>query len=67
MRTVSEGSCLLLLIVATPFTQSQSSPAQNPRRCKSYANRLFPDSAGQRALHRGAGLDWLVNPAANRA
>jgi Tfp pilus assembly protein PilF len=59
MRTISGLSCLLLLIVATPLTQSQSSPAQNPSDAKpAPAPTVYSQVPQANALYI-KGLDYL--------
>ena len=57
MRTISGLSCLLLLIAATPLTQSQSSPAQNPGDAKA-APTVYSQVPQANALYI-QGLDYL--------
>src|ERR1700689_2065557 len=57
MRTISGLSCLLLLIAATPLTQSQSSPAQNPGDAKA-APTVYSQVPQANVLYI-QGLDYL--------
>jgi hypothetical protein len=57
MRPVSVVSCLLLVIAATQFAQSQNSPGQNPSDVKT-APTLYSQVPQASALYI-KGLDYL--------